>query len=135
MRWPKANSGEIVDPHGGQNDLKLGVIRHVSNAFAEDPVRILRAARFAARFNFSVADETLALMQGMVANREADALVAERVWQETELALLTSRPQVFFSVLRKCSALKVIFPEVDALFGIPQEKGMASGNRYWNYIH
>ncbi|MBT5032003.1 MAG: multifunctional CCA addition/repair protein [Proteobacteria bacterium] len=118
----ESDSGEIIDPHGGQDDLKLGVIRHVSDAFAEDPVRILRAARFAARFNFSVADETLALMQGMVANGEADALVAERVWQETELALLTSRPQIFFSVLRNCKALKVIFPEVDALFGVPQKK-------------
>ena len=118
----ESDSAEIVDPHGGQEDLKLGVIRHVSDAFAEDPVRILRAARFAARFNFSVADETLELMQGMVANKEADALVAERVWQETELALLTSRPQIFFSVLRNCNALKVIFPEVDALFGVPQKK-------------
>jgi tRNA nucleotidyltransferase (CCA-adding enzyme) len=116
----ESKNGELIDPYGGQRDLQLGIIRHVSDAFAEDPVRILRAARFAARFNFSIADETRTLMEEMVHNGEADALVAERVWQETELALGTASPQKFFSVLRECKALGVIFPEIDSLFGIPQ---------------
>ncbi|HAY45355.1 MAG TPA: multifunctional CCA addition/repair protein [Gammaproteobacteria bacterium] len=118
----ESKNGEIIDPYGGQRDLKLKVIRHVSDAFAEDPVRILRAARFAARFNFSIADETLTLMEQMVHNGEADALVVERVWQETELALGTASPQTFFAVLRESKALGVIFPEIDTLFGIPQNK-------------
>lgn len=118
----ESKDGELIDPYGGQRDLKLKVIRHVSDAFAEDPVRILRAARFAARFNFSIADETLTLMEQMVHNGEADALVAERVWQETELALGTASPQTFVAVLRECKALGVVFPEIDALFGIPQNK-------------
>jgi tRNA nucleotidyltransferase (CCA-adding enzyme) len=116
-------SGELVDPYGGQRDLKARVLRHVSEAFVEDPVRILRLARFAARFadlGFTVAQETMVLMKQMVASGEVDALVPERVWQETERALGESRPDVFFQTLRDCGALAVIFPEVDALFGVPQ---------------
>lgn len=116
-------SGRIIDPWGGRADLRDRVLRHVSDAFREDPVRILRAARFAARYRplgFRIADETLALMAAMVAGGEASALVAERVWQETELALAEPRPDVFIEVLRDCGALAVVFPEVDALFGVPQ---------------
>ena len=116
-------SGEIIDPYGGQQDLKARVLRHVSDAFVEDPVRILRLARFAARFaelGFTVAPETLELMRQMVASGEVDALVAERVWQETERALGESRPDVFFQTLRDCGALAVVFPEIDALYGVPQ---------------
>src|SRR6266702_1185281 len=119
----QAPSGEISDPYGGQQDLKTRTLRHVSEAFVEDPVRILRRARFAARFadlGFSVAEETLTLMRGMVASGEVDALVPERVWQETERALGESRPDVFFQTLRDCGALAVIFPEIDALYGVPQ---------------
>ena len=112
--------GELIDPFNGRADIKAGVLRHVSDAFVEDPVRILRLARFAARFDFSVAPETLSLMQSMVSNGEVDALVPERVWQEMHKALLTDRPQNFFKVLRDCGALKRILPEIDALFGIPQ---------------
>lgn len=115
--------GTLVDPYGGRADLQARVLRHVSPAFAEDPVRILRIARFAARFaplGFSVHESTRELMRSMVAAGEADALVPERVWQETERALGEARPDVFFEVLRDCGALKVIFPEVDALFGVPQ---------------
>ena len=117
------SSGELVDPYGGQQDLQARVLRHVSEAFVEDPVRILRLARFAARFadlGFTVAQETMVLMKQMVASGEVNALVPERVWQETERALGESRPDVFFQTLRDCGALAVIFPEVDALFGVPQ---------------
>ncbi|HEU5137729.1 MAG TPA: multifunctional CCA addition/repair protein [Steroidobacteraceae bacterium] len=117
------DAGNIIDPYGGQADLAARLLRHVSEAFAEDPVRILRVARFAARYaplGFRVADETLALMQKMVADGEADALVAERVWAETEKALAEPSPDVFITVLRACGALKVIYPEIDALFGVPQ---------------
>jgi len=113
-------NGELIDPFNGRADIKAGVLRHVSEAFVEDPVRILRLARFAARFDFSVAPETLSLMQSMVSDGEVDALVPERVWQEMHKALLTDRPQNFFKVLRDCGALKRILPEIDALFGIPQ---------------
>jgi tRNA nucleotidyltransferase (CCA-adding enzyme) len=116
-------SGEIIDPYDGQRDLQARVLRHVSEAFVEDPVRILRLARFAARFadlGFTVAKETQALMKQMVASGEVDALVPERVWQETERALGEARPDVFFQVLRDCGALAVIFPEIDALYGVPQ---------------
>jgi tRNA nucleotidyltransferase (CCA-adding enzyme) len=116
-------NGNIVDPYGGQRDLEARVLRHVSEAFAEDPVRILRVARFAARYaslGFRVADETLELMRRMVADGEAGALVAERVWTETEKALGEASPDVFISVLRDCGALKIIYPEIDALFGVPQ---------------
>jgi tRNA nucleotidyltransferase (CCA-adding enzyme) len=116
-------SGELVDPYGGQRDLQARVLRHVSEAFVEDPVRILRLARFAARFadlGFTVAEETQALMKQMVASGEVDALVPERVWQETERALGETRPDAFFQTLRDCGALAVIFPEIDALYGVPQ---------------
>jgi tRNA nucleotidyltransferase (CCA-adding enzyme) len=116
-------SGELIDPYGGTDDLKKGILRHVSEAFVEDPVRVLRVARFAARFadrGFSVAPETRLLMQEMVKSGEIDALVPERVWQETERALGETRPEVFFLTLRDCGALQVIFPEIEALFGVPQ---------------
>ena len=118
-----SGSDTIFDPYGGRQDLEARLLRHVSEAFVEDPVRILRVGRFAARFadmGFRVADETLQLMKRMVASGEASALVPERVWQETERALATTRPEVFFEVLRACGALAVIFPEIDALYGVPQ---------------
>ena len=116
----ETSNGELIDMHGGQQDLADGIIRHVSGAFLEDPVRILRAARFAARFSFTIAPETLSLMSEMVANGEADALVPERVWAEMKKALATDSPQVFFEVLRECGALARVLPEIDELFGIPQ---------------
>jgi tRNA nucleotidyltransferase (CCA-adding enzyme) len=119
----RGEDGAIVDPHGGRRDLEARVLRHVSPAFAEDPVRVLRLARFHARFaplGFRVADETLALMRAMVVSGEVDALVPERVWQETAKALLGERPSVFFATLRECGALARVMPEVDALFGVPQ---------------
>jgi tRNA nucleotidyltransferase (CCA-adding enzyme) len=115
--------GRIIDPWGGLADLESRTLRHVSPAFEEDPVRILRAARFAARFDglgFRLAPETLALMASMVVAGEADALVPERVWQETLRALETDHPEVFLETLRACGALAAIFPELDALFGVPQ---------------
>ena len=117
----RGEDGRIVDPHGGQRDLQARVFRHVSPAFAEDPVRILRMARFAARFaDFRVAPETLALMQAMVASGEVDALVPERVWQELARGLMETRPSRMIQVLRDCGALARILPEVDRLFGVPQ---------------
>jgi tRNA nucleotidyltransferase (CCA-adding enzyme) len=119
----QAGDGSLLDPYGGQRDLKARVLRHVSPAFIEDPVRILRVARFAARFaplGFQVASETTALMRAMVERGEADALVAERVWQETDKALREPGASMFFQVLRECGALKIIYPEIDALFGVPQ---------------
>ena len=113
-------AGNLIDLHGGMRDLKDRVIRHVSEAFVEDPVRILRAARFAARFKFSIAPETLALMTEMVSNGEVDALVPERVWSEMKKALATDAPQIFFQTLRDCGALKRVLPEIDNLFGVPQ---------------
>lgn len=116
-------AGAVIDPYGGMADLEARWLRHVSAAFAEDPVRILRVARFAARYaplGFRVAEETLALMRQMVVDGEAGALVAERVWAETEKALAEDRPDVFFQVLRDCGALAVVYPEIDALFGVPQ---------------
>jgi tRNA nucleotidyltransferase (CCA-adding enzyme) len=112
--------GNLIDPHNGVADLKAGILRHVGDAFAEDPVRILRGARFAARFDFSFAPETLALMRRMADNGEVDALVAERVWQELARGLMEKTPSRFFGTLRDCSALSRILPEVDALFGVPQ---------------
>jgi tRNA nucleotidyltransferase (CCA-adding enzyme) len=115
--------GTVVDPFGGQRDLQARVLRHVSEAFVEDPVRVLRVARFAARFaplGFSVAPETMALMKKMVSSGEVSALVAERVWKETERALGEAQPAVFFETLRECGALAVIFPEIEALYGVPQ---------------
>jgi len=116
-------TGKLIDPYGGKRDLDARLLRHVSEAFVEDPVRILRVARFAARYaplGFTVAEETLALMRRMVEDGEANALVAERVWAESEKALAEARPDVFISVLRACGALRVIYPEIDALFGVPQ---------------
>ena len=112
--------GRLIDPHNGVADLRAGILRHVSAAFGEDPVRILRAARFAARFGFAIAPETLELMRGMVDNGEVDALVAERVWQELARGLMEKMPSRFFETLRSCGALAKIIPEVDALFGVPQ---------------
>ena len=112
--------GKLIDPYNGVADLHAGILRHVSKAFNEDPVRILRAARFAARFGFTIAPETLALMRDMVNNGEVDALVPERVWQELARGLMENRPSRFFESLRSCGALAKIIPEVDALFGVPQ---------------
>jgi len=116
-------SGDLIDPFNGAGDLERKLLRHVSDAFAEDPVRILRVARFAARFaesGFTVAPATLDLMHDMVKSGEADALVPDRVWRETERALGENHPRVFFETLRKCGALRVVYPEIDALFGVPQ---------------
>ncbi|MDI4632992.1 multifunctional CCA addition/repair protein [Pelomonas sp. V22] len=113
--------GQLIDPYGGQQDLQARVFRHVSEAFAEDPVRILRLARFGARFpDFEVASETQALMQAMVAAGEVDALVAERVWQELARGLMEARPSRMVELLRSCGALARLLPELEALFGVPQ---------------
>jgi tRNA nucleotidyltransferase (CCA-adding enzyme) len=120
-----APDGGLIDPFGGAADLEQRVLRHVSPAFSEDPVRILRVARFAARFaplGFEVADETLALMRAMVAAGEVDALVPERVWAELVRALAETHPSRFFEVLRACGALRVLLPELDQLFGVPQPR-------------
>ncbi len=114
------DAGKLIDPFHGQADLAAGVFRHVSPAFSEDPVRILRLARFAARFPFTVAPETLALMRQMVESGEVDHLVAERVWQEISRGLMENRPSRMFEVLRECGALARIAPEIDALFGVPE---------------
>ena len=116
-----APDGTLIDPYGGARDLRDRVLRHVSEAFAEDPVRILRVARFAARFaDFRVAPETLALMRTMVDGGEVDALVAERVWQELARGLMEARPSRLFELLRECGALRVLLPEVERLWGVPQ---------------
>jgi tRNA nucleotidyltransferase (CCA-adding enzyme) len=115
--------GEIIDPYGGRRDLEARLLRHVSPAFVEDPLRVLRVARFAARFaslGFTVAPETQELMRAIVASGEMEALVPERVWAETERALGEDSPVTFFEVLRDCGALAAVFPEIDALFGVPQ---------------
>ena len=113
--------GRLIDPYHGVMDLQARVLRHVSPAFSEDPVRILRAARFAARFTeFTVADETMALMREMVEAGEVDALVPERVWQELAKGLMEQKPSRMFEVLRDCGALKRLLPELDKLFGVPQ---------------
>jgi tRNA nucleotidyltransferase (CCA-adding enzyme) len=115
--------GVLTDPFGGAHDLDARILRHVSEAFVEDPVRILRVARFAARFSaqgFTVANDTMALMAQMVDNGEADTLVADRVWKETAAALAADNPQVFFAVLRQCGALRKLYPEIDNLYGVPQ---------------
>lgn len=119
----RTNGGEIIDPTGGRAHLEARLLHHVSDAFREDPVRILRVARFAARLHdlgFRVAPATLELMRTMVGAGEVAALVPERVWQETASALAEPRPDVFIQVLRDCGALAIVFPEVDALFGVPQ---------------
>lgn len=113
--------GVLIDPHNGRSDIAARVLRHVSPAFAEDPVRILRIARFAARFSdFTVAPETMALMRQMVDNGEVDALVSERVWQELAKGLLEATPSRMLRVLHECGALRRILPEVNALYGVPQ---------------
>ena len=117
------DEGRIIDPFDGQKDLAHKLLRHVSEAFTEDPLRVLRVARFAARYahlGFTVAPETMALMKSIVAKGEMEFLVAERVWKETSRALTEQSPQVFFEVLKACNALEVLLPEVDALFGVPQ---------------
>ena len=119
----QAVTGEIIDPHGGQRDLEARVLRHVSPAFVEDPLRVLRVARFAARFaplGFRVAPETLELMRAIAASGELAALVPERAWVETERALGEAQPVAYLEVLRDCGALGAVLPEVAALFGVPQ---------------
>ncbi|HSN32964.1 MAG TPA: multifunctional CCA addition/repair protein [Ideonella sp.] len=117
----QADDGTLIDPFGGARDLAARVLRHVSEAFGEDPVRILRLARFAARFaDFTVAPETCSLMRSMVEAGEVDALVAERVWQELARGLMEARPSRMFEVLRQCGALAHLLPEVDRLWGVPQ---------------
>lgn len=116
----RGEDGVLIDPHGGAADLRAGVLRHVSAAFAEDPVRILRVARFAARFGFALAPETLALMTSMVERGEADALVPERVWQELARGLMEKSPSRMVAVLRECGALARVLPELDATFSEPQ---------------
>ena len=110
------SDGKLIDPFGGASDLKARVLRHVSAAFGEDPVRILRLARFAARLDFSIAPETLALMRNMTENGEVDALVAERVWQEFARGLMESRPSRMMNVLRECGALARVMPELETLW-------------------
>ena len=117
------NDGNVYDPYGGQQDLCNKVLRHVSDAFVEDPLRVLRIARFAARYHalgFVVAPETLLLMQELAESGELNALTPDRVWKETSRALVEAHADVYFETLRTCGALKVLFPELDALFGIPQ---------------
>lgn len=119
----QAPDGGLVDPHGGVADIERRVLRHVGPAFVEDPLRVLRAARFMARFaplGFAVADETVALMRDMVESRELAELVPERVWQELSRALASKQPSAFLRTLRACGALAVVLPEVDALYGVPQ---------------
>lgn len=118
----QTNDGKIIDPYNGQRDLEQKLLRHVSPAFVEDPVRILRIARFMARYahlGFKIARQTLILMQAMVRQGEVNALVAERVWQEFQRALTEPSPQAFITTLRECGALKILFPEIDQLFGVP----------------
>lgn len=118
-----SDSGEIIDPYGGQQDLQQRILRHVSPAFVEDPLRVLRVARFAARYaplGFTVAPETIELMRELVQQGELDYLTPERIWKETQRALMEDRADVFITVLRDCGALAIIMPEVDALFGVPQ---------------
>lgn len=116
----KDTDGNIIDPFNGVADLEAGILRHISPAFAEDPVRILRAARFAARFGFRIAPETMMLMNDMVHNGEVDALVPERVWQELARGLMERNPSRMFYILKECGALARIIPEVNMLFGVPQ---------------
>jgi tRNA nucleotidyltransferase (CCA-adding enzyme) len=112
--------GALVDPHGGARDLREGVLRHVSPAFAEDPLRVLRVARFAARFGFAVAPETEGMMRAIVRSGELATIAAERVWQELARGLMEARPSRMLAVLRQCGALDALLPEVDALYGVPQ---------------
>ncbi|MGB0473510.1 MAG: multifunctional CCA addition/repair protein [Porticoccaceae bacterium] len=115
--------GTIIDPYGGQQDLEKKILRHVSEAFTEDPLRVLRVARFAARYHhlgFTIADETMDLLKSIVAKGEMEFLVAERVWKETSRALSEQSPHVYIEVLKQCGALAEILPEIEALFGVPQ---------------
>ena len=119
----ESSDGQLIDPYNGRQDIQDRVLRHVSPAFAEDPLRVLRVAKFAARFaklEFTVAPDTLILMSNIVQSGEMDALVRERVWQEIEQAMGGPAPDVFIRVLRDCGALKSLLPEVDRLFGVPQ---------------
>ena len=119
----KDKEGNLIDPFNGLEDIRKRRLRHVSAAFQEDPVRILRTAKFAARFadsGFKVSRDTMQLMSRMTAEGEADALVPDRVWKETEAAIVGSNPSVFFEILRECGALASVYPEIDALFGVPQ---------------
>ena len=115
-------NGELIDPYGGEADLKNGILRHVSPAFVEDPLRVLRIARFAACFGFKIADETIKLLHIISKSNELDTLTPERVWSEMEKALAGKYPTRFILALRSCNALKILLPEIDALFGIPQNK-------------
>ena len=115
-------NGELIDPYGGEADLKNGILRHVSPAFVEDPLRVLRIARFAACFGFKLAEDTNQLLQIISKSNELDTLTPERVWSEMEKALAGKYPTRFILALRSCNALKILFPEIDALFGIPQDK-------------
>ncbi|MBT4832831.1 MAG: multifunctional CCA addition/repair protein [Porticoccaceae bacterium] len=117
------DNGQIIDPYGGQQDLNNKLLRHVSDAFTEDPLRVLRVARFAARYHhlgFTIAPETMGLMQNLVRSGELAHLVAERLWKETERALCERSPDIYIQVLRDCGALAELFPEVEKLFGVPQ---------------
>ncbi len=116
----QAADGRIIDPFQGAKDLAAGILRHVSPAFSEDPLRVLRVARFAARYNFTVAEETLALMQAMVAADTLETLSVERIWAETVKALQGPYPSQYITILRDCGALARAFPEIDRLFGVPQ---------------
>jgi len=118
----RSADGELIDYFGGRADLERGVLRHVSPAFAEDPVRLLRTARFRARYGYSIAPQTQELLVAMVERGEVDALVAERVWQELVRALVEPYPALFIESLRECGALARVFPEIDALFGVPQRR-------------
>lgn len=117
------DSGKVYDPYGGQKDLYHKILRHVSDAFTEDPLRVLRVARFAARYasyGFRIADETLQLMKDIAQSGELNALTPERVWKETSRALMEDHADLYFQTLKDCDALKILFPEIDALFGVPQ---------------
>lgn len=117
------NLGLIIDPYGGQKDIENKILRHVSPAFIEDPLRVLRVARFAAKFahlGFTIAPETMALMKSIVQSGELNHLTAERVWQEWHKSLIAEQPEIFLSVLRECGALAIVLPEIDQLFGVPQ---------------
>lgn len=121
----RSSDGQLIDPCRGVSDLNNRVLRHVSDAFCEDPLRVLRIARFAAqlaRFDFKIAEETLMLLNAMCMGGELDSLTPERVWRETEKALKSEKPRVYFETLRAIGALKIIFPEIDALFGVPQRR-------------
>ena len=113
-------NGNLIDPFNGRKDLEHGIIRHISDAFAEDPLRVLRVARFAAQFGFLIAEKTLALLKEISATNELHTLAPERIWTETEKALQTIQPRRYFEVLRECNALAALFPEIDRLFGVPQ---------------